>query len=59
MSIYIKIIFIFLKMNNWFIFLIIENIFKKFKIFNLNNFFYKKLLCIIFIFNKKHLLSSD
>ena len=33
-----KIIFIFLKMNHGFIFLIVKYIFFKFKIFNLNNF---------------------
>ena len=54
-----KILFIFLKMNHGLIFLIIENIFLKIKIFNLNNFFIKNVLFIIFIFNKKYLLSSD
>ena len=37
----------FFKYESWF-FLIIENIFKKFKIFNLNNFFIKKINFYLF-----------
>ena len=39
--------------NNWIYFFEIQNI------FNLKKFVIKKLLFIIFIFNKKHLLLSD
>ena len=53
-------IFIFFKDDSWLYCLRIENIFLKFKKFNLNNFLWKKKLpFIIFIFNKKHLLLRD